>query len=71
MQGPLHSFLMPEKFSKIVFTKLIEDLLEQTKVQCSINFVNGEMYLRLSPHIYNNKDEITEALLRLKKFFTL
>lgn len=70
MAGPLHAYLLPESFSKLEFTALIGRILEKTRVQVSVTKIDDELYLRLSPHIYNTEDEISLAVGRLKDFFS-
>jgi isopenicillin-N epimerase len=69
LQGPLHAFLLPEKYGRMPYVDLINNIREKTKVQCSITCMYDEAYLRLSPHVYNTADEIHEAAGNLKDYF--
>jgi isopenicillin-N epimerase len=69
LQGPLHAFLLPEKYSSMPYVQLITEIREKAKVQASITFLENEAYLRLSPHIYNTPEEIKRAAKNLKSYF--
>jgi isopenicillin-N epimerase len=69
LRGPLHAYLLPNRFQGKSYWGLMQQILLETQVQVSVTNIDGELYLRLSSHIYNTQSEIEEGLQRLKRFF--
>mgnify|MGYP000944862753 CR=1 FL=1 len=67
-RGPLHSFLLPKKFQTMNYADIMRAILKNCQTQVSITSIDRELYLRLSAHIYNTKEEIDEISSRLKKY---
>lgn len=65
LEGPMHAFLLPKTFAKMEYISIIRSILEETGVQVSVTQIDRELYLRLSPHIYNTKEEIRTAIERM------
>lgn len=68
-RGPLHSYLLPARFQSVNYAQIMKEILETTKTQVAITGIDEELYMRLSPHIYNSEQEISEALQRLAHYF--
>lgn len=66
--GPLVSYAVPAPWSA-EGTALMPKILRQTGVQISITSVRGRAALRLSPHVCNTEDEISEGIARLAGYF--
>jgi isopenicillin-N epimerase len=69
LRGPLHAYLLPKKYQDQSSWGLMEQILQDTKVQVSVTTIENEQYLRLSSHVYNSEEELNEGLDRLARFF--
>lgn len=69
LHGPLYTFEIPLKLQNRPYHELMLKILNETQVQVAIVILEEKLHLRLAPHIYNTKEEITGAVSRLKQFF--
>lgn len=65
LRGPLLTYTLPEKLEAEGFA-LMERVLREHRLQIVSTPVQGRFRLRLSPHIYNNEEEIHRAVEILK-----
>ncbi|MBI2520845.1 MAG: aminotransferase class V-fold PLP-dependent enzyme [Bdellovibrio sp.] len=66
LQGPLITFVLPEKLEKEGY-HLMHRLYKENHLQVASTKIKGIWHLRISPHIYNTEEEIIQAATFLKK----
>ncbi len=64
MRGPLITFALPERLEQEGYF-LMHRLYKEHNLQVASTKIKGIWHLRISPHLYNNEEEITQAVTLL------
>jgi isopenicillin-N epimerase len=66
LRGPLVAFALPSQLQEKGFA-LVPYMQNKKNIVITTTFIQGDWHLRISPHVYNTEDEITEAAEVLSK----